>query len=160
MPFLETPTTFYLGRKYDPNARRVTGDAAYYASRDLLTHAVIVGMTGSGKTGLGITLVEDAVLDNIPIIAIDPKGDITNLLLTFPQLRPEDFAPWINPDEARRAGVEPAAYAQTVAGQWRKELAGWDIVPGRMAAMMRAAQFSIYTPGSDSGLSLRVLDSL
>ncbi len=160
MPFLETPNTFYIGRRYDLATRQVTPDPTYYVHHDLLTHAVIVGMTGSGKTGLGIAMAEEAILDNIPVIAIDPKGDLTNLLLTFPQLRPEDFAPWINPDDARRAGSEPAAYAHVVADQWRKGLSAWDIVPGRIGAMQRAAQFSIYTPGSDAGLPLRILDSL
>ncbi|MHB8629662.1 MAG: ATP-binding protein [Aggregatilineales bacterium] len=160
MPFLETPSTFYIGRRYDLATRQVTSEPTYYVHRDLLTHAVIVGMTGSGKTGLGIALAEEAILDNIPVIAIDPKGDLTNLLLTFPQLRPEDFAPWINPDDARRAGTEPGNYASVVAEQWRKGLAAWDIVPGRIGAMQRAAQFSIYTPGSDAGLPLRILDSL
>ena len=160
MPFIESPNTFYIGRRYDRTTNKTTTDPMYYSSRDLLTHAVIVGMTGSGKTGLGLTLVEEAVMDNIPVIAIDPKGDLTNLLLTFPELRPADFAPWINSEDARRAGEEPAAYSGTVATEWKQGLADWDIVPGRMAAMQRAAQFSIYTPGSDSGLPLRVLDSL
>lgn len=160
MPFIETPSTFYIGRRYDLGTRQVTNDPTYYVHQDLLTHAVIVGMTGSGKTGLGIALAEEAILDNIPVIAIDPKGDLTNLLLTFPQLRPEDFAPWINPDDARRAGADPGEYAKTVADQWRKGLATWDIVPGRIGAMQRAAQFSIYTPGSDAGLPLRIVDSL
>jgi hypothetical protein len=158
--FLETPTTFYLGCRYDAAARQPTPEPIYYASRDLVTHAVIVGMTGSGKTGLGISLVEEAVMDNVPVLVIDPKGDLTNLLLNFPQLRPEDFAPWINPDDARHAGAEPAAYAQTVANIWRNGLADAGIAPGRIGAMTRAAQFSIYTPGSDAGLPLRILDSL
>jgi polynucleotide 5'-kinase involved in rRNA processing len=82
MPFIEAPTNFYLGRRYDPQSNKVTDEVVYYDSRDLTTHAVVVGMTGSGKTGLCITLLEEAILDNIPAIIIDPKGDITNLLLT------------------------------------------------------------------------------
>src|ERR1041384_814407 len=103
MPFIEAPTTFYLGRRYDPNADRLTEDVVYYDSRDLTTHAVVVGMTGSGKTGLCITLLEEAILDNIPAFIIDPKGDITDLLLTFPDLKPSDFQPWIHEDDAPRA---------------------------------------------------------
>lgn len=160
MPFIEAPTTFYMGRRYDADAHKLDDEVVYYDSRDLTTHAVVVGMTGSGKTGLCITLLEEAVLDNIPAIVIDPKGDITNLLLTFPELRPEDFAPWINMDDTRRAGMEPAEYAQDVAQQWRDGLSSWGIVPSRIAAMKRAAQFSIYTPGSDAGLPISILDSL
>src|SRR5258708_32905806 len=107
MPFIEAPTTFYMGRRYDPSSHRLVDEVVYYDSRDLTTHAVVVGMTGSGKTGLCIDLLEEAVLDNIPAIVIDPKGDITNLLLTFPNLAPEDFAPCINRDDARRAGLDP-----------------------------------------------------
>src|SRR3990172_8282596 len=115
MPFIEAPTTFYLGRRYDPQNNRLADDVVYYDSRDLPTHAVVLGMTGSGKTGLCITLLEEAILDNIPAIVIDPKGDITNLLLTFPDLRPEDFRPWINLDDARRKGLTPEAYAAQIA---------------------------------------------
>src|SRR5581483_2122294 len=160
MPFIEAPTTFYMGRRYDPASRQLVDEVVYYDSRDLTTHAVVVGMTGSGKTGLCIDLLEEAVLDNIPAIVVDPKGDITNLLLTFPNLRPEDFAPWIIPDDARRAGLDLAEYARDVAQQWRDGLASWSIVPPRIAAMKNAAQFSIYTPGSDAGLPVSILDSL
>ena len=90
MPFVEAPTTFYLGRRFDPAAHQPTDEVVYYDSRDLTTHAVVLGMTGSGKTGLCVTLLEEAVLDDIPAIVIDPKGDITNLLLNFPALRPAD----------------------------------------------------------------------
>ena len=91
MPFIEAPTTFYMGRRYDPNEHKLTDDVVYYDARDLVTHAIVVGMTGSGKTGLCITMLEEAILDNIPAIIIDPKGDITNLLLNFPDFKPEDF---------------------------------------------------------------------
>ncbi|HVO43110.1 MAG TPA: DUF87 domain-containing protein, partial [Aggregatilineales bacterium] len=160
MPFIEAPTTFYLGRKYDQSNHRVGDEVVYYDSRDLTTHAVVVGMTGSGKTGLCINILEEAVLDNIPAIVIDPKGDITNLLLTFPNLQPEDFAPWINEDDARRSGLSPADYAQDVARLWRDGLASWDIVPPRIGALKRAALFSIYTPGSDAGLPISIMNSL
>ncbi len=160
MPFIEAPTTFYLGRRYDPDLHQMEDEVVYYDSRDLTTHAVVVGMTGSGKTGLCISMLEEAIIDNIPAIIIDPKGDITNLLLTFPQLRPEDFAPWINVDDARRAGTEPSEFAGEVAAKWRKGLADWDIVPGRLDLLKRSAQYTIYTPGSDSGVPISILNSL
>ena len=156
MPFIEAPTTFYLGHRYDPDTKRLTDDVVYYDSRDLTTHAVVVGMTGSGKTGLSITLLEEAILDNIPSIIIDPKGDITNLLLDFPDLRPEDFQPWINPDDARRAGMDIAQYAADVAHTWAQGLASWGIVPDRMRWLKAAARYSIYTPGSDAGLPISI----
>lgn len=160
MPFIEAPTTFYLGRRYDPESKQVTDDVVYYDSRDLTTHAVVVGMTGSGKTGLCINLLEEAILDNIPSIVIDPKGDITNLLLTFPDLRPEDFQPWVNVDDAQRAGETIPQYAADVAKQWQQGLANWGIVPDRMRWLKAAARYSIYTPGSDAGLPVSILASL
>ncbi len=160
MPFIEAPTTFYLGRRYDPSANRLADDVVYYDSRDLTTHAVVVGMTGSGKTGLCIALLEEAILDNIPAIVIDPKGDITNLLLTFPDLRPEDFEPWVNVDDARRAGLDVPAYAADVAQRWRDGLTSWSIVPDRLRWLKRAAKYSIFTPGSDAGLPISILASL
>ncbi len=160
MPFIEAPTNFYLGRRYNPSTHRLTDDVVYYDSRDLTTHAVVLGMTGSGKTGLCVTLLEEAILDNIPAIVIDPKGDITNLLLSFPDLLPTDFAPWINPDDARRAGMEPAQYAADVAQRWRDGLGSWGIVPDRVRWLQRATNYRIYTPGSDTGLPISILASL
>src|SRR5687767_4742816 len=99
---------FYLGRQYDLAAKKPTAELLLYDSKDLTTHALCVGMTGSGKTGLCLALLEEAAIDNIPAIIIDPKGDLSNLLLTFPQLRPEDFEPWVDPAEAARKGQSPA----------------------------------------------------
>ncbi|MAS37756.1 MAG: hypothetical protein CL610_27415 [Anaerolineaceae bacterium] len=160
MPFIEAPTTFYLGKRYDPARHRLADEVVYYDSRDLTTHAVVVGMTGSGKTGLCISLLEEAILDNIPAIVIDPKGDITNLLLTFPELRPEDFRPWVNVDDARRAGLDVPNFAADTANRWREGLASWGIVPDRVKWLNLAAQYSIYTPGSDAGLPISILASL
>jgi len=160
MPFIEAPTTFYLGRRFDPNSGKLTDDVLYYDSRDLTTHAVVVGMTGSGKTGLCINLLEEAALDNIPAIIIDPKGDITNLLLNFPDMRPEDFQPWVNVDDARRAGLDLPQYAADVAHRWREGLASWSISPDRMKWLKLASQMTIYTPGSDAGLPVSILASL
>jgi hypothetical protein len=160
MPFIEAPTTFYLGRRYEPTTHKLTDDVVYYDSRDLTTHAVVVGMTGSGKTGLCINLLEEAILDNIPAIVVDPKGDITNLLLNFPDLRPEDFQPWVNVDDARRAGMDVPQFAADVAYQWREGLASWGVVPDRMRWLKHATHYSIYTPGSDAGLPVSILASL
>ncbi|MCA9895925.1 MAG: ATP-binding protein, partial [Anaerolineae bacterium] len=160
MAFIEAPTNFYLGRMFDNRAQKLTDDVVYYDSRDLTTHAVVVGMTGSGKTGLCISLLEEAILDNIPAIIIDPKGDITNLALTFPELKPEEFRPWILDDDARRANMSPDQYAAHEAAKWRDGLARWDIVPDRLKWLKLATRLSIYTPGSDMGLPISILASL
>ena len=88
---------FYLGKDYDLDKGKLQETLVLYDSKDLTTHGVIIGMTGSGKTGLGIALIEEALIDKIPVIAVDPKGDLPNLLLSFPQLRAEDFRPWGGP---------------------------------------------------------------
>jgi hypothetical protein len=151
---------FYLGRPYDP-ARGATEPAPLlYDSRDLLTHAVCVGMTGSGKTGLLIGLLEEAAIDGIPSLVIDPKGDLSNLLLTFPELRPADFAPWVDPDAAARAGVTVDAFAAKEAETWRAGLASWEQTGERIARLRAAADFAIYTPGSEAGLQVSILSSL
>src|SRR5690606_34247892 len=116
---------FYLGRVRDPATGERTDDLLLYDSRDLTTHGVIIGMTGSGKTGLALGIIEEAAMDRIPVIAIDPKGDLANLLLTFPDLAPSDFRPWVNEEIARQRGLDPAAYAEAEAKTWREGLAGW-----------------------------------
>ena len=102
---------FYLGKVYDLALQQLQEDIVLYDSKDLNTHAVIIGMTGSGKTGLGIAVLEEALIDNIPVIAIDPKGDLPNLLLNFPQLQPGDFRPWINEQDALNAGLNPEQFS-------------------------------------------------
>ncbi len=158
--FIEAPTTFYMGRRFDPDTGRLIDDVVYYDSRDLVTHAVVVGMTGSGKTGLCITLLEEAVMDRVPAIVIDPKGDITNLMLTFPNLSPEEFLPWINPDDAQRTGLTPQEYAADVAQMWRDGLSSWGIGPQRLQEFKNNATFSIFTPGSDAGLPISIVDAM
>lgn len=160
MKFLEAPTTFYLGRRYDPQADELTGDVVYYDSRDLTTHAVVLGMTGSGKTGLCITMLEEAILDDLPAIIIDPKGDITNLLLTFPDQVQAEFEPWVNVDDARRANMSVQQFAADEARRWKSGLADWGIVPDRVRWLKKAARYSVYTPGSDAGLPISILASL
>ena len=160
MEDFEKPGKFYLGRRYDPDTKEPTDDNILYDSRDLTTHGVCVGMTGSGKTGLCIDLLEEAAMDDIPSILIDPKGDITNLLLTFPELRPEDFRPWINPDDARRKNLTPDEYAAKIANTWRNGLAQWGEGPERIRRLRESADFLIYTPGSDAGLPVSILQTL
>jgi hypothetical protein len=150
---------FYLGKEVDPQSGGVTDDLLLYDSRDLTTHGVIIGMTGSGKTGLGIGLLEEAAMDRIPVLAVDPKGDLTNLLLTFPDLLPEDFRPWINEETARQKGVDADSWAAQQAESWRKGLAGWDQDGERIRRMREHADFAIYTPGSAAGLPVSVLRS-
>jgi hypothetical protein len=150
---------FYLGRPYDPVRGEAEPAPLLYDSRDLLTHAMCVGMTGSGKTGLLIGLLEEAAIDHIPSLVIDPKGDLANLLLTFPELRPADFAPWIDPDAAARAGLTPEAFAAKEAEAWRAGLARWDQSGERIARLRDAAELAVYTPGSEAGLQISILSS-
>src|SRR5688572_19316024 len=151
---------FYLGRPYDLRRGEAAAAPLLYDSRDLLTHAVCVGMTGSGKTGLLISLIEEAAIDRIPALVIDPKGDLSNLLLTFPELQPEDFAPWIDPEAASRSGLTPEAFAAKEAATWREGLASWGQSGERIARLREAADFAIYTPGSEAGLPVSILSSL
>lgn len=150
---------FYLGRPYDLARGEAEATHLLYDSRDLLTHAVCVGMTGSGKTGLLLSLLEEAAIDRIPSLVIDPKGDLANLLLTFPELRAADFLPWIDPDAAARAGQTPEAYAAQQAETWRSGLARWDQSGDRIARLREAADFAVYTPGSEAGLQISILSS-
>jgi hypothetical protein len=149
---------FYLGRESDP-AGKTLGDPVLYDSRHLVTHALCAGMTGSGKTGLCLSLIEEAAIDGVPTIAIDPKGDLSNLLLTFPRLAPADFRPWIDEDEARREGLTPDAFAARQAEIWKKGLADWGQDGARIERLRAAADFAIYTPGGRSGLPLSILSS-
>jgi len=150
---------FYLGKRYDNEEGDLTEEFVLYDSKDLTTHAVIIGMTGSGKTGLGVGILEEAALDHIPVIAIDPKGDMGNLLLTFPQLRPEDFRPWINPRAATDKGQTPDEYAAAQAALWKKGIGQWGQTGKRIAQLRKNAELAIYTPGSNAGLPVSVLHS-
>ncbi len=150
---------FYLGRPYDLKNKKPKDGIVLYDSKDLVTHAVCVGMTGSGKTGLCMALLEEAAIDGIPAIVIDPKGDLANLLLTFPDLKPEDFAPWINEDDAQKKGLSPADYAAQQASLWEKGLADWGQDRARIKRLRDAAEFRVYTPGSNAGIPVSVLKS-
>jgi hypothetical protein len=150
---------FYLGKRYDTENNKLTDELVLYDSKDLTTHAVIIGMTGSGKTGLGIGILEEAALDHVPVIAIDPKGDMGNLLLTFPQLRAEDFRPWVNARAATDKGQSIDEYASAQAALWKKGLGQWGQTGKRIAQLRKNVDLSIYTPGSNAGLPVSVLQS-
>lgn len=159
MPSYERLGVFYLGRPYDLETRSPQEGHLLYSSKDLVTHGVCVGMTGSGKTGLCVALLEEAAIDGVPAIVIDPKGDMTNLLLTFPDLRPEDFRPWVNEDDARRKSMSPDEYAASQADLWKKGLASWDQDGERIRRLKDSAEFVIYTPGSTAGVPISILKS-
>ena len=148
---------FYLGRRWDPKSRKTLGELLLYASKDLTTHGVCVGMTGSGKTGLCIGLLEEAAIDGIPALAIDPKGDLANLALTFPSLAPGDFLPWVDEDEAKKQGLTPQQLAEKTAATWKQGLADWDEDGTRIACFREACEVAIYTPGSKAGRPLALL---
>jgi hypothetical protein len=159
MPDFEKLGVFYLGRPYDLQAHKPKEGWLLYDSKDLVTHAVCVGMTGSGKTGLCVNLIEEAALDGIPAIVIDPKGDLANLLLTFPRLRGEDFASWVNAEEAQKKGFSVAEYSQQQADLWKKGLAEWGQDGARIQRLRDAADFAIYTPGSRAGIPVSILST-
>ena len=148
---------FYLGRRWDPKTRKTQGELLLYDSKDLTTHGVCVGMTGSGKTGLCIGLLEEAAIDGIPALAIDPKGDLANLALTFPSLAPADFLPWVDPDEARKEGLSPQQLAERIASTWKQGLEDWDQSGARIARLREACEVAIYTPASKAGRPLALL---
>jgi hypothetical protein len=151
---------FYLGKLFDPATNKATSQPLQYDPDDLTTHGVVLGMTGSGKTGLCIALMEEAALQGIPAILIDPKGDLTNLLLHFPDLAPQDFQPWLDPEMARRAGKTVEQASTDAAQAWSSGLAEWGISRERILALKNAAGFAIYTPGSDAGIPVSVMSSL
>ncbi|HET6981185.1 MAG TPA: hypothetical protein VFI53_03545, partial [Myxococcaceae bacterium] len=148
---------FYLGRRWDAKTRKTLPELLLYDSKDLTTHGVCVGMTGSGKTGLCIGLLEEAAIDGIPALAIDPKGDLANLALTFPSLAPADFRPWVDPDEAKKQGLTPDQLAEKTAATWKKGLADWDEDGARIARFREACEVAIYTPASRAGRPLALL---
>jgi hypothetical protein len=150
---------FYLGRRHDLATGQTSDEPVLYDSRDLVTHAVCVGMTGSGKTGLCLDLIEEAAIDGVPVIAIDPKGDLGNLLLMFPGLTSGEFQPWVDADEARRAGLSVEAFAAEQATAWRDGLAAWGQDSSRIDRLRRSADFTIFTPGSRAGSPVSILSS-
>jgi len=151
--------SFFLGAEYDAESAEITGDPIHYDARDLTTHGVCVGMTGSGKTGLCVGLLEEAALDRVPAIIIDPKGDMGNLLLHFEDLAPEDFAPWVNVDDARRKELSLDEYAEKMARLWESGLGDWGIGKDRIRSIDESVEYQVYTPGSSAVRPLNVLGS-
>lgn len=157
MSQIDRQGAFYLGREYDLKTGDITDRTVLYPARHLTTHAVLLGMTGSGKTGLGMIMLEEALLQGIPILAVDPKGDLTNLLLTFPDLAPQDFAPWVDADQVRKEGLSVEEAAEKAANLWRKGLADFGIGPERIARLRQSVEMTLFTPGSDAGVPVDVL---
>ncbi len=149
----------YLGKAFDPKDATL-GEPIRVDPSDLLTHGLIVGMTGSGKTGAAIGLIEEVLRQGVPVIAIDPKGDLGNLLLLFEDLQPASFEPWIDVEAARREGLTPKAAAEAAAASWSKGLAEWGLGAADVKALRASHEAVIYTPGSSSGVGLNVLQSL
>lgn len=155
----EKLASFYLGRHYDLNGGKLKDDLLMYDAKDLCTHAMCVGMTGSGKTGLCLSLLEEAAIDGIPAICVDPKGDLGNLLLSFPDMKPGDFKPWLEPREASRKGKTIDELAADTASMWKKGLASWGQTPERVKKFKESVDVAIYTPGSNNGIPMTVLKS-
>jgi len=151
--------SFYLGAEYDIQKKEITSELVNYDARDLTTHAVCVGMTGSGKTGLCVGLLEEAAIDQVPAIIIDPKGDMTNLLLQFEDLEPSDFKKWINIDDASRKGMTGDEYAEKIASTWKKGLAQWGEGKERIQKLKSSVDYTIFTPGSNSGIPINIMGS-
>jgi hypothetical protein len=147
-------TEFYLGRQLESDAQ------VRYDSSHLTTHGVVVGMTGSGKTGMALVLLEEALRAGVPVLAIDPKGDLGNLALTFPGLSAEEFTPWVDPSLAKREGLSVEALGAKTADRWERGLADWDLGGDALSALRQSADVTVYTPGSTAGVPLNVLGSL
>lgn len=159
LPAYEGLGTFYLGRPVDPATGETAPAPLLYDAADLVTHALVVGMTGSGKTGLIVDLIEEAAIDGVPALVVDPKGDLANLALAFPDLAPADFEPWVDADRARREGLSVPELAAREAETWRRGLAEWDQDGERIRRLRAAAEVAVYTPGSAAGRPVSVLAS-
>lgn len=151
---------FYLGKAIDPESGERAQEPFLYDSRDLLTHAVILGMTGSGKTGMGVALLEEGAIDGVPALVVDPKGDLANLFLAFPELEPAQFLPYVREEDAARKGTTREVLAAEIAARWRSGLAAWDQDGERVRRYREAARPLLMTPGSDLGRPLAVFGSL
>ncbi len=150
---------FYLGKELDIKTQEETQELLLVKNKNLTTHAAIIGMTGSGKTGLGIGIIEEAVLDKIPSLIIDPKGDMGNLLLTFPEFKASDFQPWVDAHEAEKKGLDVPSYALKTAQMWQKGIESSGQDKERVQRLKEGADYTIYTPGSSAGIQLSVLSS-
>ena len=151
---------FFIGRKFDLKKSELLEEPVLYDPDDLTTHGVVVGMTGSGKTGLCVDILEEAALQGIPALIVDPKGDIANLLLHFPDLKTEDFEAWVDPDQARREKISQTELAERTAELWRGGLEKWGIDRERIQRVKDSVDYAVYSPGSDAGIPVSILASL
>ena len=156
---IDPPACFYLGREYDLKTKEM-GKPVMYDAHWLTTHGVVVGMTGSGKTGLCVSILEEAALDSIPSIIVDLKGDLTNLFLQFPDMKADDYKPWLDPEVAKRKKMTIDEMAEQTAATWKKGLADWYQQPERIQRLKDCADWRIYTPGSEVGRPVSILQSL
>ena len=159
MASIERDKQFYLGKQYDLDKKKLLESPILYDPADLTTHAVVLGMTGSGKTGLCIDLIEEAAMQGVPAIMIDPKGDLTNLLLHFPDLQPADFEPWLDKDELRREDKDIKTASTEKAQLWKNGLADWGIGKDDLQKLSTSVEYALYTPGSEAGMSVNILSS-
>lgn len=159
MSDIEKVGSLYLGKTYNTKLKKVEDKPLLYDSKNLTTHAVCVGMTGSGKTGLGIALLEEIALSKIPALIVDPKGDLGNLLLTFPKLLPSDFLPWLEKADADRKNLSLEQYADLISKNWKEGLKEWGEDTQRIQKMRDSCDLTIYTPASRSGVSISILNS-
>lgn len=150
---------FYLGKHYNSAEKKIEDELLLYKSKHLVTHGVCMGMTGSGKTGLCVSILEEAAIDNVPVLIVDPKGDLTNLLLTFPSLLKEEFLPWVSSDEASKKGISVEELAEKEADNWKNGLADWGQAPERIKMFMESAERVLYTPGSSAAKPISILKS-
>ncbi len=152
-------SNYFIGRVFDPKTKGPTSEDVLLDPANLTTHCVVIGMTGSGKTGLCIGMLEEAALQKTPAIIIDPKGDLTNLVLHFPNQQPSDFEPWIDPEAARQEGKTVAQLAEETAARWKNGLADWGMGKEQLQALSDAADYTIYSPGSTSGIPINIMSS-
>lgn len=157
---IDAGSKFYIGRALDPDTMKETTNPVLYDPDDLTTHGVVVGMTGSGKTGLSIDILEEAALQGLPALIVDPKGDLTNLLLQFPDLLPEDFEPWIDPTEVKRSDQTTAELAGETATMWKEGLKRWGIDAARIRRLSETVGYRLFSPGSEAAMPVDILGSL
>ena len=149
----------YVGKEFNA-ADKSLGDKFLLDSSDLTTHGIVIGMTGSGKTGFSIGIIEELLKSKVPVIVVDPKGDMGNLALAFDRLAPEQFEPWVDKDEAAREGKTTAEMAQAASETWTKGLHDWGIEPSDVAAYTKGHRIKMFTPGATAGIPINLIDSL
>ena len=149
---------FYLGKDVDKTTMEATEALTLLKNKNFTTHAAIIGMTGSGKTGLGVGIIEEAAIDNIPSIVIDPKGDMGDLCLTDPSFASASFEPWVK-DEAKAKEADVGEYAKKISAMWKEgiESSGQNV---QRVEKFHQVKKTIYTPGSSAGVAINIMSSL